>query len=54
MLLLLLACSTLDRPAGVFETDRSGHFLDRPFPSDELLDEEGRPSLAFFPSAATA
>ena len=52
MLLFLLACSTLDRPAGVLESDRSGHFLDRPFPADELLDEEGRPSLDSFPSAA--
>lgn len=52
MLLLLLACNSLDRPAGVFEADRSGHFLNRPFPSDELLDAEGRPDLSLFPEAA--
>ncbi|MEC7239779.1 MAG: hypothetical protein VXW32_00935 [Myxococcota bacterium] len=51
MLLLLLACNTLDRPVGIIEADRSGHFLDRPFPSDELLDSEGRPDLSKFPAA---
>lgn len=46
-LLLLIACA--DKPTVVIESTRDGHFLDRPFPSDELLDSEGRLVLDDFP-----
>ena len=36
LLFALLACKT-DLPLALVEADRSGHWLDRPFPHDELL-----------------
>jgi S-formylglutathione hydrolase FrmB len=51
ILMLILACSNLDRPTGIFDADRSGHFLNRPFPADELLDAEGRVDLTDFPKS---
>ncbi len=37
LLLLLTACPAADLPDALVAADRSGHWLDRPFPSDELL-----------------
>ena len=43
----------MDRPAGLFDADRTTHFLNRPFPADELLDSRGHPDLSDFPKADT-
>jgi hypothetical protein len=53
MLFLLLACSSVDRPTGLFDVDRTTHFLNRPFPADELLDGDGHPDLSDFPKPDT-
>jgi hypothetical protein len=51
MLSLLLACS--GGPAAIVASDRSGHWLDRPFPSDELRDEDGLVEWTVMPAAPT-
>ena len=51
MLLLLLACKP-DLPHAIVAADRSGHWLDRPFPSDELL-VDGRTDWTVLPDAPT-
>ncbi len=55
-LLFLLACTGDDKPAAdlvtaVVDPTRAGHFLDAPFPSDDLLDEAGHPVLTGYPEA---
>ncbi len=50
-LLVLLACA--DLPDAALAPDRSGHFFDRPFPSDELLTTEGTIDLTGWPEAGT-
>ncbi len=51
MLTLLLACKA--GPLALIEPDRSGHWLDRPFPSDELRDEDGFVDWTILPAAPT-
>jgi hypothetical protein len=46
---LLLGCTNVELPHAIVESDRSGHFLDRPFPSDELRLPEGGVDLSDFP-----
>ena len=50
LLLVALACSP-DRPIVVVDDDRSAHFWNRPFPSDEMLDADGTVSFEGFPAA---
>lgn len=58
--LFLTACGgdSVDTSApsaqAIVASDRTGHFLDRPFPSDELLDADGRVDLGGFPVAGPA
>ncbi|MEC8423170.1 MAG: hypothetical protein VX000_05295, partial [Myxococcota bacterium] len=60
LLALLLACgsetggvdsdtATPRSPRAIVDPSRSHHFLDLPFPSDDLLDTAGRPDLTGFP-----
>lgn len=49
--LLLFACK--QGPAAIVEADRSGHWLDRPFPSDELRDADGLVDWTVLPDAPT-
>ncbi len=50
-LLLALACA--NGPAALVAPDRSEHLLDRPFPSEELMDEDGTIDLSAFPESGT-
>lgn len=47
---LLLACSPDGVPA-VYDSSRAEHYFDVPFPNDDLLDANGHPDLAGYPSA---
>ncbi len=50
-LLLSLACA--NGPAALVAPDRSEHILDRPFPSEELMEADGTIDLSSFPEAGT-
>lgn len=50
-LLLALACA--NGPAALVAPDRSEHLLDRPFPSEELMDADGTIDLSSFPESGT-
>ena len=43
-----------ERPSALVASDRSGHLLDRPYPSDELRSPLGGVALTGFPAAASA
>ncbi len=47
-------CRLPDRAVAVVAADRSGHLLDRPFPSDELVNAQGFVVLDGFPVAGSA
>jgi hypothetical protein len=57
-LLLLTACPPVapdvDLPDALVAADRSGHWLDRPFPSDELRREDGTVDWTILPDAPIA
>ena len=46
---LLLGCTNVDLPHAIVASDRSGHFLDRPYPSDDLRLSDGGVDLSDFP-----
>ena len=51
----LLGCppSSPDLPAALVAADRSGHWLDRPFPAEELVREDGTVDWTILPEAPT-
>jgi hypothetical protein len=54
LLATLMACTTEPYPEGAYvwaivDKERSTHFFDWPFPSDEMLDDAGHPILTGFP-----
>ncbi len=54
--LCLPACRDHDEGAvvrAIVDVDRPEHYFDLPFPSDDLLDEQGRPQLDGFPQASS-
>ncbi len=53
--LLLVACTpTADLPQAIVAPDRSGHWLDRPFPAEELILADGTLDLSSFPDAPSS
>jgi len=47
--LLVLGCTNVNLPHAIVASDRSGHFLDRPYPSNELRLSDGGVDLSDFP-----